>query len=142
MQPSLIDHPSDKKGEEFLTKRLTYLLALGFGLLAIVALLLFGTISTDLRCVRSSSGVECKLTRYSSLIKMHEIKISDPLAVDVTEHRNRGAPPSSYTAEIRTSNISLSLLSDYRYEIVQSAANEVNEFLLSSNQPVLFKRFP
>ena len=120
-----------------------YYALLGLSLLTLLAFLLFGTISTDLTCVRSSSSsVECSLVRNTPLLKMSALKILEPLAADVTEHRTKAT--TSYNVEIRAAHISytLTLLSAFDYKVAQNAANEVNTFLHSSNESLFSKRFP
>ncbi len=128
--------------QDFFSNPVKFYSILGIGFLAILAFLLFGTISTDLSCVRTVLGIECSLTHNTSLLKMNPIKICDPIAVDIKRTHGKGG--YSYTAELRSGYFSYNfpLLSDYSFKAVQSAADEVNTFLLSSNQPSFFKSFP
>lgn len=132
---------TDQKEEKKFPRKLAYWG--GLGLVVLFLVLLFVTVSTDLRCERSASGVECGLIQNTTLLKMQEIKILDPIAVDVTTHRRKKYSTASYSAEIRSSHISYTvpLLTSYSYEVAQSAANEVNKFLLSSQEPLFSKRF-
>jgi hypothetical protein len=46
----------------------------------------FGTHYTDFTCTRSVEGVECNLVRHTRSLKSTEIKIHNPIAVDINAH--------------------------------------------------------
>lgn len=128
--------------ERFLLEKAIYYGLLGLGLFALLGFLLFGTVSTDLDCVRSAVGlVECSLVHNTFLQNMNPIKIHNVLAVDVIEHQGKTV---SYSAEIRAENLAFTLpiASSYNYKIAQNAADEVNAFLHSSSTNSFTTRFP
>lgn len=143
MEFQRINDESFKDMEVIFSEKLIYC-ALGvISLFALLGFLLFGTISTELTCTRSSHNlVECSLVRNTSLLTMSPVKILDPLAVDVIiRHHYR---VTSYTAEIRLSNVSytLPLISTYNYKTAQDVADQVNAFLHRSNAVLFSKIFP
>jgi hypothetical protein len=130
-------------GEMLFSKKVIYW-ALGIvSLLTLLGFLLFGTISTDLSCIRSPlNSIECNLIRNTTLLRMSPIKILDPLAVDVIIRHHRRV--TFYTAEIRMPNVSytLPIISTYNYKSAQDTADTVNTFLLKSKSVSFSKRFP
>jgi|GEM_PF-4800937 len=71
---------------------------IALGLLALLWFLLFRTISTDLTCVRSLSGlVECSLVRTIPLVQLGAVEILQRVAVDVVEHHGNKIPHSYRT---------------------------------------------
>jgi hypothetical protein len=104
-------------------------LFIGMGLIAVLAFLLFGTISTDLTCIRSSAVIECSLVRNTALLKMSKIKILDPQAVDITTIERHGMKSAAfYHAAIRAVN------SSHRIELSNVAEVEVDSTFLFTNQ--------
>jgi hypothetical protein len=91
---------------------------------------------TDLSCIRSLDGVECKLVRKSPFFKISEVEIHHPIAVDLSqdEHYRRRIVPIT-RAEIRSENVSykINIYYGYDWETARTIAKEINEFLLSSN---------
>ena len=128
------------------------------GILLALALLLsffgrnFGTHYTDFTCTRSFEGVECNLVRHTRSLKSTEIKIHNPIAVDINAHEitdifgkhsyDRDYFGSS-SAEIRSKGVSykINIYGGLDSHKVNAIAREINEFLLSSNAPSFHKRF-
>ncbi len=132
---------------------LIYCLLLG-GMVIIFLLtgVLFKMEPTDFSCTRSLEGVECTLIRKSQFLKPTEIKIHNPVAVDINNcHREdifgrHYSDPDCYgssSAEIRSKGVSykIKIYGGRDYKTVNAIAREVNEFLLSSNAPSFHKRF-
>jgi hypothetical protein len=106
---------------------------------------------TDFSCVRSLEQTECTLSRTYRFSKSSDIKIHNPIAVDINEHDRKdifGKTRSSHSgsisrAEIRSKDVSykINIYSGYDRQAVRAVAKEINEFLLSSNAPSFHKRF-
>jgi hypothetical protein len=111
--------------------------------------LLLSTKYTDFSCVRSLGQTECTLVRTFQFSKSAEIKIHNPVAVDVNEckdifGRDSSSPcktPSS--ADIRSKDVlsKTNIYSGQDRQAVRAVAREINEFLLSSNASSFHKRF-
>ena len=117
-----------------------YLLILLVGL----CFLLFSMKTIELTCVREPvNSIECTLVKNNPLFRMSPVKIHQPLAVDVITFDD-GEGGISYRAEIRAAEISyrVSILQLSNYGLVQDFADEVNDFLLRSNETSFLKRFP
>jgi hypothetical protein len=118
-----------------------------FLLCGIWAIFLFvlwlGTGHTDFSCFRSLEGTECTLNRIYQLSKSSEIKVHNPIAVDIDDYINPDSGTPFITAVIRSRNASskVTVYSGYNFKDVQAVAKEINEFLLSSNEPSFHKRF-
>lgn len=97
---------------------------------------LFGSGVTDLTCVRSIEGVECKLVRRSQFFKVSEVEIHHPIAVDLSRENTQSKKYTPITrAEIRSENSSYKTNIYYGYdlEVASTVAREMNKFLTSSN---------
>ncbi len=114
--------------------------------------LLFKMEPTDFSCTRSIEGVECMLIRKSQFLKPTEIKIHNPVVVDINNcHREdifgkHYYDPHCYgssSAEIRSKGVSykIKIYGGSDSHKVNSIAREINEFLLSSNASSFHKRF-
>jgi hypothetical protein len=102
-----------------------------------------GTGYTDFSCFRSPDGIECTLNRTYQLSKSSEIKIHNPIVVDIDDYINPDSGTPFVTAVIRSKDVSskVTVYSGYNFKDVQVVAKEINEFLLSSNAPSFHKRF-
>jgi hypothetical protein len=129
---------------EFLfPENMPYYFLLGLILLLGLLFSFFSTTSIELTCIREPvNSVECSLVKNTPLLRMSPIKIYKPLSVDVIRLWGKGG--SSYSAEIRAADISykFSIFSSYNYGSVQNVSDEVNNFLLRSNEPSFLKTFP
>jgi hypothetical protein len=107
---------------------------------------------TDFSCIRSPGQTECILSRTYRFSKSSDIKIPNPIAVDISETYRKdifGNEYSSYgsggisRAEIRSKGVSykINIYSGYDRQAVRAVAKDINEFLLSSNAPSFHKRF-
>lgn len=129
--------------ERRLAQKEVYLMLAGFGLLALLAFLLFGIVSTDLDCSRLPSGlVECSYVQSTPLRQKAASNVLEPLAANVVEVKNKSY--ISYRVKLRSAQTShtLPLLSAHDYNMAQAVANEVNAFLQSSNEKYFSQRFP
>ena len=114
------------------------------GIWAVFLLVLWlGTGYSDFSCLRSPEGVECTLNRTYQLSKSSEIKIHNPVAVDIDDYINPDSGTPFVQAVIGSKNISAKVIiySGYSFKDVDAVAKEINEFLLSSNAPSFHKRF-
>lgn len=112
------------------------------GFLALLAFLLYWPTSIELSCTRSfESSLECSLTRYTPLLRNGSAKISDPLAVDIVTHFYDG--DISYTTEIRSAHSSYAypIMTTIKYELARKVENEINHFLLDSDDVVFFRKY-
>jgi hypothetical protein len=133
-QNSELDFPIDLK----------YLFGAAIGLLALLGFLFFWNISTELTCTRSAINlVECSLVRNTPLLRMSPTRIRFPAAVDVMTHLSDEGF-YTYSVELRMSNVSyrLPLRRTRSYNSAYETADEINDFLLRSDAPSFFKRFP
>jgi hypothetical protein len=107
---------------------------------------------TDFSCVRSVGQTECVLSRTYRFSRSSDIKIHNPIVVDVSQMRRKnifGNDYSSYgsggisRAEIRSKDTSykINIYSGYDRQAIRAVAQEINEFLLSSNALSFHKRF-
>jgi hypothetical protein len=134
------------KKNVFLDGLLYIIFSCGILTVFFLPLLLFQTTSSDFSCVRSVGGIECILVKsslFSSVFRSGEIKIHNPIAVDINKHINNEASTFEESADIRSQNVSYTtnIYSGYDYQTVRAIAKEINEFLLSSNAPSFQKRF-
>jgi hypothetical protein len=114
------------------------------GIWAIFLLVLWlGTGYTEFSCFRSVEGVECTLNRTYQLSKSSEIKIYNPIAVDIDDYKDPDTGTPFVKAVIRSKDVSskVNIYSGYNFKDVRAVAKEINEFLLSSNAPSFHKRF-
>lgn len=124
------------------------------GMLLIISLplLLFGTRSTDFTCIRSSEKVECNLVREALLFKTGVIKIHDPVEINLYEVPgvNSFGKAKYYSssgtvvfAKISSRDVSskIEVYRGYDHQFARDIIKEINEFLLSSNEPSFHKRF-
>jgi hypothetical protein len=139
--------------DNILLDGLIYCLLLG-GMVLIFLLprVIFKMEPTDFSCIRSSEGVECILIRKSQFLKPTEIKIHNPVMVDINNcHREDILGKDYYdpdcygssSAEIRSKGVSykINIYGGYDSHKVNTVARDINEFLLSSNAPSFHKRF-
>jgi hypothetical protein len=126
---------NDFTDETFLLKVIACLMAVAITLLTVFTL--SAPTTTEIRCTRSPLAIECNLLRNNS-----SIRIPNPIAVDITETHNKGN--ILYKAEMRAKNVSYTvvLASGYDFLRVRSVAQAVNDFLFSSNAPVLTIKSP
>jgi hypothetical protein len=112
---------------------------------------LFKTEPTDFSCTRSLEGAECVLIRKSQFLKPTEIKIHNPVAVDLNEcdvkdiFGNDSYEEGCYgsRAEIRSKGVSYKIGIYYGRDrqAVRAVAKDINDFLLSSNASSFHIRF-
>jgi hypothetical protein len=114
--------------------------------------LLLSTKYTDFSCIRSLGKTECTLVRTFKLSRSSEIKIHNPVAVDLSECDRQDIFGKTYSstrcgnfssADIRSKDVSykINIYSGRDRQAVRAVAKEINEFLLSSNEPSFHKRF-
>jgi hypothetical protein len=114
--------------------------------------LLLNTKYTDFTCIRSLGHTECILVRTFQFSKSSEIKIHNPVAVDLSECDKQDIFGKTYSstrcgnlssADIRSKDVSykINIYSGQDRQAVRAVAKEINEFLLSSNAPSFHKRF-
>ena len=139
--------------DNILLDGLIYCLLLG-GMVLIFLLprVLFKMEYTDFSCIRSSKSVECVLTRKSQFLKSTEIKIHNPVAVDINNCHRKDILSKDYydpdcygssSAEVRSKGVSykINIYGGYDSYKVNAIARDINRFLLSSNAPSFHKRF-
>jgi hypothetical protein len=114
--------------------------------------LLLSTKYTDFACVRSLAQTECNLVRTFQFSKSAEIKIHNPIAVDINECDRKDVFGKTHlstrcgnisSADIRSKGVSykINIYSGQDRQAVRAVAKEINEFLLSSNAPSFHTRF-
>ena len=143
MEPQPENDPFQKERGFLIPENTPYYLLSAAILLVWLWFLLFSTKSIELTCIREPMNlIECRLVKNTPLLRMSPIKIHRPLAVDVINIEGEGQ--TSYSAEIRAAEVSyrFSIFSSYNYGLVQDFADEVNDFLLRSNETSLLKIFP
>jgi hypothetical protein len=138
--------------ENYYKENLLFLISCGASLILALLIFLFGTQSTDFTCLRSLGQTECTIVRNHRLIGPTEIKIHNPIAIDINECEEQdifGKTHSSSqygcvnSAELRSKGVSykINVYSAQDRQAVQAVAKEINEFLISSNVPTFHKRF-
>jgi hypothetical protein len=112
----------------------------------------FGTYYTDFACAHSIEGVECNLVKHTRSLRLTEIKIHNPVGVDINtceikdifgKHYYDPDCYGSSSAEIRSKGVSykIKIYGGLDSHKVNAIAREINEFLISSNTPSFYKRF-
>jgi hypothetical protein len=112
------------------------------GFIGVLAFLLYWTTSIELSCNRSVGNLlECDLTRHTPLLRMGSTKISNPLAVDLIKNHYKSY--ISYTAKLRSldSSYDYEILTTGNYKLAQKVENEINSFLLDSDESSFFKKY-
>jgi hypothetical protein len=112
--------------------------------LAFLVFLFYNTTSAELTCSRSSPNLtECSLVQRTTLLKMTPITLRDPIAVEVIKQYD-GDGGFIYDVKIRTAHPprTIPILSTNNDQVAQGIADEVNNFLLKSDQASFFGRFP
>jgi hypothetical protein len=108
---------------------------------------LFGIRYAELTCNRDGQGIECELVHHTLLFNSSEIKIHNPIAVDIEDYARKrySSGPSSLqtTAKIRSKDTShqVYFYSGYDYQAVKKVASQVNEFLLASDASYFHEKF-
>ena len=135
-----LENLTDTLGENF-----DYFMVLGIGLLLGLIFFLCSPKLVHLSCTRSSQGIlECRLERTTPLLTMNAIEISEPLAIDIVEHHYGSGSPPIYDVEMRSKQYSFSLkiISTGNDKKAYKVANEVNDFLLRSEQASFSRVYP
>lgn len=118
--------------------------------IALIAYLLFGTISIRINCDRfAAQGPECTVVRSSLLLTMIPVRIPEPLAVNISEHHMRQSEsnnPNSiiYKVEMRSARYqyAVPVYSTRQFKTAVNISKDVNNFLLHSQESSFSKRYP
>jgi hypothetical protein len=114
------------------------------GIWTIFALVLWiGAGYTDLSCSRSTVGVECTFQRTYQFSKSSEVRIYNPISVDIDEYKIPETGTVFVKIDVRSRDVlsKVNIYHGYNLKNAYNIAKEINRFLISSNTPSFHTRF-
>jgi hypothetical protein len=106
----------------------------------------FGTRSTEISCIHSTSGTDCSTIISSLFFKSKDAEIHNPIAIDLQEYKDgkdgKSCKLISAKAKFQDSSQTRTILSGNNCEAIKSIARELDTFFQSPNISSYYRKYP